>query len=95
MENQLVSCLISLITGGVGGNIAGALLKNFSLGPIGNTIAGVLGGGLRGQLLTGLLGGGAPTGLLGNFAGSGIGGAVLMIVIGLIKQALAGKSTAS
>jgi hypothetical protein len=42
MENQLVSCLISLITGGVGGNIAGALLKNFSLGPIGNTIAGVL-----------------------------------------------------
>jgi hypothetical protein len=29
--------------------------------------------------------------LLGNFAGSGIGGAVLMIVVGLIKQALAGK----
>ena len=57
MENQLVSWLISLITGGVGGNIAGALLKNFSLGPIGNTIAGVLGGGLGGQLLTGLLGG--------------------------------------
>ena len=81
--------------GDVGGNIAGALLKNFSLGPIGNTIAGVLGGGLGGQLLTGLLGGGAPTGLLGNFAGSGIGGAVLMIVIGLIKQALAGKSTTS
>jgi uncharacterized membrane protein YeaQ/YmgE (transglycosylase-associated protein family) len=71
------------------------LLKNFSLGPIGNTIAGVLGGGLGGQLLTGLLGGGAPTGLLGNFAGSGIGGAVLMIVVSLIKQALAGKSTAS
>jgi hypothetical protein len=38
---------------------------------------------------------GAPTGLLGNFAGSGIGGAVLMIVVGLMKQALAGKSAAS
>jgi hypothetical protein len=34
MENQLASWLISLITGGIGGNVAGALLKNFSLGPI-------------------------------------------------------------
>jgi uncharacterized membrane protein YeaQ/YmgE (transglycosylase-associated protein family) len=94
MESQLVSWLISLITGGVGGNIAGALLKNFSLGPIGNTIAGVLGGGLGGQILASLLGGGASTGLLSNVAGSGIGGAVLMIIIVLIKNAIAGKATA-
>ena len=40
MENQLVSWIVSLITGGVGGNIAGALLKNLSLGVLGNTIAG-------------------------------------------------------
>ena len=45
MENQLVSWIVSLITGGVGGNIAGALLKNLSLGVLGNTIAGLLGGG--------------------------------------------------
>jgi hypothetical protein len=81
--------------GGRGWQYRRGVVEEFQPWPIGNTIAGVLGGGLGGQLLTGLLGGGAPTGLLGNFAGSGIGGAVLMIVIGLIKQALAGKSTAS
>ncbi len=93
MESQLVSWLISLITGGVGGNIAGALLKNYSLGTVGNTIAGVLGGGLGGQILMSLLGSGAPTGLGGNLAGSGIGGALLMVVVGLIKHALANKTT--
>jgi uncharacterized membrane protein YeaQ/YmgE (transglycosylase-associated protein family) len=94
MESQIVSWLVSLVIGAVGGNIAGALLKNFSLGPIGNTIAGVLGGGLGGQILTALFSGGAPTGLAGNLLGSGIGGALLMIIVGLIKNALAGRSHA-
>ena len=91
MEGQLVNLVISLITGGVGGNIAGALLKQFSLGTIGNTLAGVVGGGVGGQILSSLLGGGgeAATGLVGNIAGSGIGGAVVMVIIGLIKKALA------
>ncbi|HTC15849.1 MAG TPA: hypothetical protein VK695_08620 [Steroidobacteraceae bacterium] len=93
MESQLVGWIISLITGGVGGNIAGAVLKNLSLGPLGNTIAGVVGGGLGGQILTALLGsGGAPPGILGNVAGSGVGGIVVMAVVGLIKNAMAKKS---
>ncbi|MBK9313161.1 MAG: hypothetical protein IPM55_02765 [Acidobacteria bacterium] len=92
MESQLVSWLISLIIGAVGGNAAGAVLKNYSLGTVGNTIAGLVGGGLGGQIITALLSSGASTGLVGNIASSGIGGAVLMIVIGLIKNALAGKS---
>jgi uncharacterized membrane protein YeaQ/YmgE (transglycosylase-associated protein family) len=40
--------IISLISGGVGGNIAGALMKKFNLGPIGNSIAGIVGGGIGG-----------------------------------------------
>jgi hypothetical protein len=40
MEGQVVSWLISLVTGGVGGNVAGALFKNLSLGTVGNTLAG-------------------------------------------------------
>ncbi len=32
--------------------MAGALLKKFGLGPIGNSIAGLVGGGLGGQLLS-------------------------------------------
>ncbi len=92
MESQLVSWLISLITGGVGGNVAGALLKKFSLGVLGNTIAGVIGGGVGGQILAGMLGATVPAGVGGNIASSGVGGAVLMIIVGLIKQQMAGKT---
>ena len=36
----IIGLIISLISGAVGGNIAGGVLKEQSLGPIGNTIAG-------------------------------------------------------
>ena len=88
MGTTMMQLLVSLISGGVGGNIAGALLKNFSLGPIGNTIVGLIGGGAGGQLLSamGVL---QSSGMIGDIAGSGVGGAVLMIVVGLIKNAMA------
>lgn len=91
MGSTLVQLIISLISGGVGGNIAGALLKNFSLGPVGNTIVGLIGGGLGGQLLsaTGLL---QSTGMVGGIAGSAVGGGALMTIIGLIKSAMAKSS---
>jgi len=88
--STLVQILVSLISGGVGGNIAGALLKQFSLGPVGNTIVGLLGGGLGGQLLTAI--GLVPSSnIVGDVAGSGVGGAILMVIVGLIKNAMAGK----
>ena len=88
MGTTMMQLLVSLISGGVGGNIAGALLKNFSLGPIGNTIVGLIGGGADGQLLSamGVL---QSSGMVGDIAGSGVGGAVLMIIVGLIKNAIA------
>lgn len=43
--------IIQLISGAVGGNIPGSLFKNLSLGSVGNSIAGAL-GGLGGQLLS-------------------------------------------
>jgi uncharacterized membrane protein YeaQ/YmgE (transglycosylase-associated protein family) len=91
MGTTLVQVIVNLISGGVGGNIAGALLKNFNLGPVGNTIVGLLGGGLGGQLLsaTGLL---QSTGMVGGIAGSAVGGGVLMAIVGLIKNAMAAKA---
>jgi hypothetical protein len=96
---DIVSLIIQLISGAVGGNVAGALLKNFSLGTTGNSIAGILGGGIGGTILSAMLGGGATaagaaaTGgdILGNIAGGGIGGAILMIIIGIIKGIVAKK----
>ena len=92
---NLLAVIIQLICGAVGGNIAGSLLKNFSLGTIGNSIAGIVGGGLGGQLL-GLLGVGVAGGggldigsIIGSIAGGGVGGGVLMAIIGMIRNALA------
>lgn len=97
--------IIQLISGGVGGNIAGALLKKFNLGPIGNTIAGILGGVGGGQLLSILTGAAAaaPAGgggfdlssLLSNVGGGGVGGAVIMVIVGLIKAQMSKSSAAS
>jgi uncharacterized membrane protein YeaQ/YmgE (transglycosylase-associated protein family) len=89
MGSTLMQIVVSLLGGGVGGNIAGAILKRYSLGPIGNTIVGLIGGGLGGQLL-GMIGGGQPVGFLGDITGSAVGGGVLMAIVGLIKNLAAG-----
>ena len=80
--------LIQLISGAVGGNVAGAALKNLSLGTVGNSIAGILGGGIGGQLLA-FIGAGGLDGIAGSLASGGVGGAVLMAIIGVIKNASA------
>lgn len=85
MEDYL-PLIIQLVSGAVGGNIAGALMKEKSLGTLWNSVAGILGGGIGGSLL-GLIGLDGD-GILGSIAGGGIGGGVLMLVIGLIKNAM-------
>jgi len=93
MQN-LLPLIIQLICGAVGGNLAGSVMKKYNLGTLGNSIAGILGGGIGGQLL-GLLGVGAAgggldaAGIIGSIAGGGVGGAVLMLIVGLIKKAIA------
>ena len=81
------------MSGAIGGNLAGTLMKKFSMGTMWNSIIGILGGGLGGQILGMLgldLGGGEMdlTGILGNVAGGGVGGGVIMAVVGLIKNAM-------
>ncbi len=99
---DIVSLIIQLISGAAGGNAAGALLKKLSLGPVGNSIVGILGGGLGGQLL-GMLGVDAGTAeaaagqldiqsIISSVAGGGGGGGVLMAIIGAIRQAMAKTS---
>ena len=89
-----IGLLIQLISGAAGGNIAGSLLKNSSLGGIGNTLAGGVGGLLGGNILNSALGLGkvaAASGLdvgtlISQVAGSGVGGGVLMVLVGLVRQ---------
>lgn len=85
MESGLVELLVSLASGAAGGNIAGALLKEKSLGTLWNSVVGILGGGIGGQLL-GLLGMGDSGSILATVASSTVGGAVLLAIVGLFKK---------
>ena len=94
-----IELIIQLIAGLVGGNAAGAGLKNLSLGTAGNSIVGAVGGGLGGVLM-GMLGmdGGADAAaavsnldvgaIIQSIAGGGVGGAVLTVIVGAIKKML-------
>lgn len=92
-----VSLIIQLIGGAAGGNVAGSLLKNLSLGTSGNSIAGLIGGLLGGNVLNSALGLGkaaATSGLdigalISQFAGAGVGGGVVMVLVGLLRQIFA------
>ena len=42
---DIVSLVVQLVSGAIGGNLAGSLLKNLSLGALGNSLAGAIGGG--------------------------------------------------
>ena len=77
--------LISLLCGAVGGNLGGLILKKFSLGTLGNSIAGIL-GGAGGMSLMNSLGASTGSGLINQVAGGGVGGMVLMVIVGLIKK---------
>jgi hypothetical protein len=88
-----LSLIIQLISGIVGGNAAGAALKEKSLGVLGNSLAGLVGGGLGGQIIQALLGIGAAGGggldigaIIAQIASGGVGGGVVMIIVGMIKQ---------
>ncbi|MEM1245273.1 MAG: hypothetical protein AAGA81_23900 [Acidobacteriota bacterium] len=90
--DSLLPLIIQLISGAVGGNLAGSLMKESSLGTLGNSIAGILGGGIGGQAL-GLLGlatgGGMDiTGILGSVASGGVGGGILMAILGVVRKAM-------
>jgi hypothetical protein len=102
MWGGIVGLVIQLISGAVGGNIAAAALKQYDLGTLGNSIAGVIGGGVGAQIIGALAGGadaevtgagGLDIGaIVGQAASGGVGGAILLVIVGLIKQAMGGKT---
>ena len=93
---NLVPLIIQVVSGAIGGNVAGSLMKKSSLGTLYNSLAGIVGGALGGQLL-GLLGVAMSSGgtdissIIASIASGGIGGGVLMAIIGMIKTAMAKK----
>lgn len=94
-----IELIIQLLSGAAGGNLAGTVLKNLNMGTLWNSIMGIVGGGLAGQVLgpmLGMAGKAASTGLdpmaiLGSVLQGGVGGGALMAVAGVVKQMMANK----
>lgn len=66
-------------------------MKNLSLGTLGNSIAGIVGGGLGGQILNMAMGASAGGGMdigsiITQVAGGGVGGGIALAVVGVIKN---------
>ena len=85
--------IISLVTGAVGGNVAGAIFKNLSLGPVGNTVSGVIGGGVGTAILNAITGAAtAGSGsVVDNIASSAVGSVLVMLIVGFIKSKMGAK----
>jgi hypothetical protein len=89
-----ISLLMPFFSGAAGGNLVGGLLKNFNLGSLGNSLAGLVGGGVGSIILANVLGLPVPTGgvdpdgtaLLGQILGGGAGGGILTILVSLLQK---------
>ena len=93
MSELLVNFIIQVIAGAFGGIVAGAVLKDYSLGTIGNVIAGAVGGGVGGFILLRLLPSlqNAASALdwgafLSLVAGSTVAGAILTVVAAVVRD---------
>lgn len=99
---DIVSTIIALISGAVGGNIAGAAMPQKNLGPIVNTIAGLIGGGAGEFILKafgiisaatapGAVAGGSELDIaqiVSSIAAGGVSGGALTAILTLIKDAI-------
>jgi hypothetical protein len=104
MWGGVIGLIIQLVSGAAGGNIAGSVLKQYDLGVVGNSIVGLIGGGVGAQVLGALLGtgaggaaaaGGLDIGaIVEQIAAGGAGGGILMVIVGIVKQAMGGQKAA-
>jgi hypothetical protein len=100
MENiDITTLVVHLVSGVIGAIIAGALFRGLSLGGLGNAVAGLIGGGVGGALLTTLFAlpeasfaaGMEPmTNVYQAAAGAG-SGLVVMIVLGILRSIFGGR----
>lgn len=95
---DITALITQLIGGAIGGLGGGKFIKDSDLGPIVNLIVGAIGGlgggTLLGQVMTSAAA--APgsmdiTAIITQLVGGGVGGAILQIVIGLIKNKILAK----
>ena len=92
----LLPLILQLIAGGAGGNIIGQIAKNYSLGTTGNSAVGAIGGAVGSWIISHFVGAGAQdpmaiAALIQSVLGGGVSGAVVTLVVGVIKNLLGSK----
>jgi hypothetical protein len=94
---DIASLVIQLLSGAAGGNVAGKALSNLSLGGLGNSLAGLIGGGLGSQIISSMMGTGAVAAtaaapdldiasIISQVLGGGAGGGLMVMLVGVLKQ---------
>lgn len=84
--------LISLIGGAIGSNAAGKVLKNFDQGNMFNSIIGVIGGAVGGQIMASFtagsidLNGSQGMSILSFLLSGAAGGSLLLPAVGFVKN---------
>ena len=86
--------VVQVLGGSSGGHLAASMLKSLNLGAVGNLLSGMIGGFLGGNVVNSALGvtksvaatGVDPGVVLSQLVGSGIGGGLMMILVGMIRQ---------
>lgn len=97
----IINLIIQLVAGAAGGNGLGKMLQQFNLGPLGNTIAGAIGGLAGGSWLAPMITAGAVaagngaldlSAIAGSVVGGGVGGAVLTLIAGIVRKMFTGRA---
>ena len=89
---DLISLLLPLLSGAAGGNIVGGALNKFNLGSAGNSVAGLVGGGLGSLVIGNLLSVPATgidpdgTAVLQQIIGGVAGGGAMTIVVAILQK---------
>jgi uncharacterized membrane protein YeaQ/YmgE (transglycosylase-associated protein family) len=103
--SPIVEIILQLLGGAAGGNVVGGVLKKLSLGPIGNSVVGMIGGYVANWLAARYLGTSLPTSpatspaavpggfqdVLSNVLVGLGGGGVMTGVIGALRTMMSGK----
>ena len=97
----IINLIIQLVAGAAGGNGLGKMLQRFNLGPLGNTIAGAIGGLAGGSWLAQMINAGAVaagnsgmdlSAIASSVVGGGVGGAVLTLIAGIVRKMFVGRA---
>lgn len=93
---DLANLALQLVSGAAGGHFMGKQTLSSNLGPLGNALTGAIGGGLGSQATAAATGLGAAMVNAGDIGaivaqalGSGLGGGILTLLIGMLRQTFA------